>query len=112
MKFATLVALVGLTAAIRIAAPGDAAATTATTATGTAATTTAAAGGFPDAACAEGAAGDACRKKKADAAAAMHPVGRVGRAEEIAAAVLYLCSEGASFTTGIALPVDGGSTCI
>ena len=54
----------------------------------------------------------AIEPRKADAAAAMHPVGRVGRAEEIAAAVLYLCSEGASFTTGIALPVDGGSTCI
>ncbi|HIQ53996.1 MAG TPA: SDR family oxidoreductase [Pseudomonas pachastrellae] len=54
----------------------------------------------------------AIEPRKADAAAAMHPVGRVGRAEEIAAAVLYLCSEGASFTTGIALHVDGGSTCI
>ena len=54
----------------------------------------------------------AIEPRKADAAAAMHPIGRVGRAEEIAAAVLYLCSEGASFTTGIALPVDGGSTCI
>ena len=50
--------------------------------------------------------------RKADFAAAMHPIGRVGQAEEIAAAVLYLCSEGAAFTTGIALPVDGGSTCI
>ncbi len=50
--------------------------------------------------------------RKADFAAAMHPVGRIGQADEIAAAVLYLCSDGAAFTTGIALPVDGGATCI
>jgi NAD(P)-dependent dehydrogenase (short-subunit alcohol dehydrogenase family) len=36
------------------------------------------------------------------------PVGRMGRPEEIAAAVLWLCSDGASFVTGVALPVDGG----
>ncbi|VTS62772.1 D(-)-3-hydroxybutyrate dehydrogenase [Streptococcus dysgalactiae subsp. equisimilis] len=45
--------------------------------------------------------------RKAEFAAAMHPLGRVGRVEEIAAAVLYLCSDNAGFTTGIALPVDG-----
>lgn len=48
--------------------------------------------------------------KKADFAAALHPVGRLGQASEIAAAVLYLCTEGAAFTTGVALPVDGGAT--
>ena len=40
--------------------------------------------------------------------AAFHPVGRIGRAEEIAAAVLWLCSEEASFVTGQVLAVDGG----
>ncbi|MFK3645863.1 SDR family oxidoreductase [Pseudomonas protegens] len=50
--------------------------------------------------------------KKAEFAAAMHPVGRVGKVEEIASAVLYLCSDGAAFTTGHALAVDGGATAI
>ena len=36
------------------------------------------------------------------------PIGRIGRAEEIAAAVLWLCSPGASYVVGVALPVDGG----
>lgn len=39
---------------------------------------------------------------------AMHPMGRVGTAEEVAAAVVWLCSEAASFITGHALPIDGG----
>jgi NAD(P)-dependent dehydrogenase (short-subunit alcohol dehydrogenase family) len=38
----------------------------------------------------------------------VHPVRRFGRPEEVAAAVLYLCSPNAGFITGIALPVDGG----
>ena len=36
------------------------------------------------------------------------PVGRIGASEEIAAAVLYLCSDAAKFTTGTSLVVDGG----
>lgn len=50
--------------------------------------------------------------KKAEFVAAMHPVGRIGKPEEIAAAVLYLCSDAAAFTTGHSLAVDGGSTAI
>jgi NAD(P)-dependent dehydrogenase (short-subunit alcohol dehydrogenase family) len=38
------------------------------------------------------------------------PIGRLGRSDEIAAAVLWLCSPGASFVIGVALPVDGGFT--
>jgi len=36
------------------------------------------------------------------------PIGRMGFADEVAAAVLWLCSPGASFVLGVALPVDGG----
>jgi NAD(P)-dependent dehydrogenase (short-subunit alcohol dehydrogenase family) len=37
-----------------------------------------------------------------------HPVGRMGRPEEIAEAVVWLCSEAASFVTGHTMTVDGG----
>jgi NAD(P)-dependent dehydrogenase (short-subunit alcohol dehydrogenase family) len=38
------------------------------------------------------------------------PIGRLGLPDEVAAAVLWLCSAGASFVLGAALPVDGGFT--
>jgi NAD(P)-dependent dehydrogenase (short-subunit alcohol dehydrogenase family) len=43
-------------------------------------------------------------------AVANQPVGRLGRADEIAAAVLWLSSPAASLIIGVALPVDGGYT--
>ena len=41
---------------------------------------------------------------------AAHQLGRLGRADEIAAAALFLCSADATFVSGVALPVDGGYT--
>ncbi len=48
-------------------------------------------------------------RAKADRIAAdYHPLGRVGDPNEVAQAVLYLCSDDASFITGTDLAVDGG----
>ena len=41
-------------------------------------------------------------------AAANQSIARLGRADEIAASVLWLCSPGASFIVGVPRPVDGG----
>jgi NAD(P)-dependent dehydrogenase (short-subunit alcohol dehydrogenase family) len=38
-----------------------------------------------------------------------HPNGRLVTAEEVAGAVLWLCSAAATSVTGVALPVDGGA---
>jgi NAD(P)-dependent dehydrogenase (short-subunit alcohol dehydrogenase family) len=45
-----------------------------------------------------------------DEAIAAQPIARLGTAEEMASAALWLCSPGASFVVGVALPVDGGYT--
>lgn len=45
-----------------------------------------------------------------EGAAASVPIGRVGTTGDIASAVLWLCSEAASYVTGVTLPVDGGQS--
>jgi len=40
----------------------------------------------------------------------LHPIGRMGKSEEIADAVVFLCSDRASFVTGETFKVDGGFT--
>jgi NAD(P)-dependent dehydrogenase (short-subunit alcohol dehydrogenase family) len=47
---------------------------------------------------------------KKDDLVPLHPIGRLGRVEEIAEAVLWLCSAKSSFVTGHSLLVDGGFT--
>jgi NAD(P)-dependent dehydrogenase (short-subunit alcohol dehydrogenase family) len=41
---------------------------------------------------------------------ALEPVGRFAVPEEIAQTVMWICSNAASFVTGVVLPVDGGWT--
>lgn len=45
-----------------------------------------------------------------EARIAAHPIGRIGEADEIAEAIVWLCSDKSSFVTGVAFPVDGGYT--
>ena len=47
---------------------------------------------------------------KKDDLSTLHPIGRIGRVEEVAGAVLWLCSGRASFVTGHSLIIDGGFT--
>ncbi|MCP5476411.1 MAG: glucose 1-dehydrogenase [Rhodanobacteraceae bacterium] len=42
----------------------------------------------------------------------LHPIGRIGEVEEIAGAVLWMCSEQAAFMTGHSMTIDGGMTAI
>ena len=44
--------------------------------------------------------------------ASMQPAGRVGRAEEVAAAAVFLAGDGSRWIHGVALPVDGGSLAV
>jgi len=52
---------------------------------------------------------DGMSMKKGDLST-LHPIGRIGRVEEVAEAVLWLCSSKSSFVTGHSLLVDGGFT--
>jgi 3-oxoacyl-[acyl-carrier protein] reductase len=45
-----------------------------------------------------------------EGAAGLHPLGRLGEVEDVTGAVLFLCSDAASWITGVTLPIDGGVT--
>jgi NAD(P)-dependent dehydrogenase (short-subunit alcohol dehydrogenase family) len=50
----------------------------------------------------------ASRPELEQAAASLHPLGRIGRADEVAAVVAHLLSDEAGFVNGAIVPVDGG----
>lgn len=52
------------------------------------------------------------RQKTMEYLKSLHPIGRIGEPNEIAGAVLWLCSEEASFMLGQSITVDGGFTAI
>jgi 3-oxoacyl-[acyl-carrier protein] reductase len=54
-------------------------------------------------------AGAESREEALEAAGAKRPIGRLARVEEIAAAIVFLCSERASYVSGAAWSVDGGT---
>ena len=49
-------------------------------------------------------------KSDEDAAAGTHPLERLGEPEDVAHAIVYLCSDAASWVSGVILPIDGGVT--
>ena len=53
--------------------------------------------------------GAADRDEALDAAGAKRPIGRLAEVDEIAAAIVFLCSERSSYTAGAAWSVDGGT---
>ncbi len=53
---------------------------------------------------------DAFPEKYRERIREQHKLGRFGKPEEVAGAILFLASDDASFVSGIALPVDGGFT--
>lgn len=52
------------------------------------------------------------REERLKRNAALHPLGRVGTAEDVAYGVLYLASDEASWVTGTSLVIDGGMTAV
>jgi NAD(P)-dependent dehydrogenase (short-subunit alcohol dehydrogenase family) len=55
------------------------------------------------------AAGHPSRAEALDAAGAKRPIGRLAEVHEIASAIVFLCSERASYVAGAAWSVDGGT---